>query len=205
VDVRYSSNQAPIVAAARVRYLAEIAQTVRGYKQQAQTQGELARQAQQLRAAADAHSRASRSAPAPPKPRWSWPRNARAHAAAGRPRPAATVAGHCAKPTSKMNWWSPCASASCVPQLTHTTLSRQHVVRKIALPRYHDDHGDLLTWLMLENLPGHFPYTAGTFAFKREGEDPTRMFAGEGDPFRTNRRFQLLSEGMPAKRLIDGL
>ena len=54
---------------------------------------------------------------------------------------------------------------------------------------------------MHENVPGSFPYTAGVFAFKREGEDPTRMFAGEGDPFRTNRRFQLLSEGMPAKRL----
>src|SRR4029434_6097313 len=54
---------------------------------------------------------------------------------------------------------------------------------------------------MLENVPGSFPYTAGTFAFKREGEDPTRMFAGEGDAFRTNRRFKLLSEGMPAKRL----
>ena len=55
---------------------------------------------------------------------------------------------------------------------------------------------------MLDNVPGSFPYTAGTFAFKREGEDPTRMFAGEGDAFRTNARFKLLSaEGMPAKRL----
>ena len=54
---------------------------------------------------------------------------------------------------------------------------------------------------MLENVPGCFPYTAGVFAFKREDEDPTRMFAGEGDPFRTNRRFKLLSEGLPAKRL----
>jgi methylmalonyl-CoA mutase len=70
----------------------------------------------------------------------------------------------------------------------------------VALPRYEDD-GERLKWLMLENVPGSYPYTAGTFAFKREGEDPTRMFAGEGDAFRTNRRFKLLSEGMPAKRL----
>jgi methylmalonyl-CoA mutase len=63
------------------------------------------------------------------------------------------------------------------------------------------DHGELLKWLLLDNVPGSFPYTAGTFAFKREGEDPTRMFAGEGDAFRTNRRFKLVSEGMPAKRL----
>ena len=61
--------------------------------------------------------------------------------------------------------------------------------------------GEILRWLLLENVPGAFPYTAGTFPFKREGEDPTRMFAGEGDAFRTNRRFKLVSEGMPAKRL----
>src|SRR5690606_24273761 len=73
-------------------------------------------------------------------------------------------------------------------------------IRKVALPQY-EDHGEILKWLMLDNVPGSFPYTAGTFAFKREGEDPTRMFAGEGDAFRTNRRFKLLSEGLPAKRL----
>jgi methylmalonyl-CoA mutase len=73
-------------------------------------------------------------------------------------------------------------------------------IRKVALPQY-EDHGEILKWLMLDNVPGSYPYTAGTFAFKREGEDPTRMFAGEGDPFRTNTRFKLLSEGMPAKRL----
>jgi methylmalonyl-CoA mutase len=73
-------------------------------------------------------------------------------------------------------------------------------VRKVAMPPFHD-HGDILQWLMLDNVPGRYPYTAGTFAFKRENEDPTRMFAGEGDAFRTNRRFKLLSEGMPAKRL----
>jgi isobutyryl-CoA mutase len=70
----------------------------------------------------------------------------------------------------------------------------------VALPQYEDD-GEVLKWLMLDNVPGSYPYTAGTFAFKREGEDPTRMFAGEGDPFRTNRRFKLVSEGLPAKRL----
>jgi methylmalonyl-CoA mutase len=70
----------------------------------------------------------------------------------------------------------------------------------VALPTY-EDHGEILKWLMLDNVPGSYPYTAGTFAFKREGEDPTRMFAGEGDAFRTNTRFKLLSSGMAAKRL----
>ncbi|HJV03091.1 MAG TPA: methylmalonyl-CoA mutase family protein, partial [Burkholderiaceae bacterium] len=73
-------------------------------------------------------------------------------------------------------------------------------IRKVSLPQF-EDHGEILKWLMLDNVPGSYPYTAGTFAFKRENEDPTRMFAGEGDAFRTNRRFKLLSEGMPAKRL----
>lgn len=71
---------------------------------------------------------------------------------------------------------------------------------KIALPPYCDP-GEILRWRLHENLPGMFPYTAGVFPFKRTDEDPTRMFAGEGDPFRTNRRFKYLSEGYPAKRL----
>jgi len=81
----------------------------------------------------------------------------------------------------------------------HTTLSGSKI-RKVALPRY-ECEGEILQWLLLENVPGSFPYTAGVFAFKRENEDPTRMFAGEGDAFRTNRRFKLLSAGMEAKRL----
>jgi methylmalonyl-CoA mutase len=73
-------------------------------------------------------------------------------------------------------------------------------VPKVALPRFRGD-ADLLRWLRSENLPGHFPFTAGVFAFKREGESPTRMFAGEGEAARTNRRFHLLAEGQPATRL----
>src|SRR5437868_914020 len=84
-------------------------------------------------------------------------------------------------------------------RLASTSLSGT-TVPKVALPRY-ECHGELLRWRMLENLPGEFPYTAGVFHFKRENEDPTRMFAGEGDPFRTNKRFHLLSKDLPAKRL----
>lgn len=73
-------------------------------------------------------------------------------------------------------------------------------VNKIALPKY-QSKGDVLKWLLLENLPGEFPYAAGVFPFKREGEDPTRMFAGEGGPERTNKRFHYVSKGLPAKRL----
>ena len=73
-------------------------------------------------------------------------------------------------------------------------------IPKVALPPFEED-GEILRWLLQENLPGYFPYTAGVFPFKRRQEDPTRMFAGEGNPERTNRRFHYLSKGMPAARL----
>ncbi|WP_420151882.1 methylmalonyl-CoA mutase family protein [Spirosoma sp.] len=73
-------------------------------------------------------------------------------------------------------------------------------IPKVSLPKYHD-WGDILHWLLTENVPGEFPFTAGVFPLKREGEDPTRMFAGEGGPERTNRRFHYVSKGLPAKRL----
>jgi methylmalonyl-CoA mutase len=83
---------------------------------------------------------------------------------------------------------------------THTTSLSQSQIPKIALPKY-QSWGDILRWSLQENVPGEFPFTAGLFPFKREGEDPTRMFAGEGGPERTNRRFHYVSLGMPAKRL----
>lgn len=73
-------------------------------------------------------------------------------------------------------------------------------IPKVSLPSY-KDWGDILKWNLQENVPGEFPYTAGVFPFKRQGEDPTRMFAGEGGPERTNKRFHYVSLGMPAKRL----
>jgi len=83
--------------------------------------------------------------------------------------------------------------------LYYTSLS-QLKIPKIALPKY-GAWGDILRWLLTENLPGEFPYTAGVFPLKREGEDPTRMFAGEGGPERTNKRFHYVSLGQPAHRL----
>jgi len=198
VNGRHSTNQTPIVPGARTRYLAEIADTVRGYKKKAREQARLAREIQQLRAAAEMlridkpeRSRAAEAAidlaqlreldqdPAARKLLQQWPDMQKAYAGDE----------YVVKIRDKE-----IRTALTTKSLSGTT------IRKVALPAY-EDHGELLKWLMLENVPGSFPYTAGTFAFKREGEDPTRMFAGEGDPFRTNRRFKLLSEGMPAKRL----
>jgi methylmalonyl-CoA mutase len=195
---RHSTHQVPIVPAARTRYLAEIADAVRGYKRAAGAQAALAREAQQLRASARmleeanpaktnardavldlAAQREARLAPDARALLAAWPGLQAAYAG---DELVATVRGREVR-----------------TRLVHTSLSGTRI-RKVVLPRY-EDHGELLRWLMLDNVPGAFPYTAGVFAFKREGEDPTRMFAGEGDAFRTNRRFKLVSEGLPAKRL----
>ncbi len=198
VKVRHSSNQTQVVPGARTRYLAEITDTVRGYKRRAHEQAHLAREIQQLRAAATmlevgkpgkakaaeaaidlAEQREARLGGAERKLLTQWPEMQQAYAGDE----------YVVKIRDK----------EIRTALTTKSLSGT-VIRKVALPKY-EDHGEILKWLMLDNVPGSYPYTAGTFAFKRENEDPTRMFAGEGDPFRTNRRFKLLSEGMPAKRL----
>ncbi|MDX1753649.1 MAG: methylmalonyl-CoA mutase family protein, partial [Salinimicrobium sediminis] len=83
---------------------------------------------------------------------------------------------------------------------THTESLSHTQIPKVALPKY-QAWGDILRWCLQENVPGEFPYTAGLYPFKRQGEDPTRMFAGEGSPERTNRRFHYVSMGLPAKRL----
>lgn len=83
---------------------------------------------------------------------------------------------------------------------THTESLSHTQIPKVALPKY-QAWGDILKWALQENVPGEFPYTAGLYPFKRTGEDPARMFAGEGGPERTNRRFHYVSMGLPAKRL----
>lgn len=83
---------------------------------------------------------------------------------------------------------------------THSESLSHSQIPKVALPKF-KSWGDVLRWSLQENVPGEFPYTAGIYPFKREGEDPTRMFAGEGGPERTNRRFHYVSLGMPAARL----
>ena len=198
VDVRHSTNQTPIVPPARTRYLAEISDTVRGYKKRARAQATLAREIQQLQAAA-AMLKVGKPDRAPASEAaldLAAKRQERLDADARRllqqwPAMQQAYAGD--------EYVVKIRDKEIRTALTTTSLSGT-VIRKVSLPQW-EDHGEILKWLMLDNVPGSYPYTAGTFAFKRENEDPTRMFAGEGDPFRTNRRFKLLSEGMPAKRL----
>ena len=198
VTVRHSSHQTPIVPSSRSRYLAEISDTVRGYKHRARAQAQLAREVQQLKAAS-----AMLAEGKPNKPRAS---EASLGLALEREERLDADARALLKdwPTLKADYSGDELVVKVRDKEIRSSLVTLSLsgtpVRKVALPTFHD-HGDILQWLMLDNVPGRYPYTAGTFAFKRDNEDPTRMFAGEGDAFRTNRRFKLLSEGMPAKRL----
>ncbi|TAL64538.1 MAG: methylmalonyl-CoA mutase, partial [Burkholderiaceae bacterium] len=174
VSVRHSTNQTPVVPAARTRYLAEISDTVRGYKRRAREQAQLAREIQQLRAAAAmltvgkpdkaraaeaaidlAVAREQTQEPAAKKLLAQWPEMQKAYAGDE----------YVVKIRDKE-----IRTALTTKSLSGTT------IRKVALPTF-QDQGEILQWLMLDNVPGSYPYTAGTFAFKREGEDPTRMFA----------------------------
>jgi isobutyryl-CoA mutase len=198
VDVRHSTNQSPIVPPARTRYLADISDTVRGYKKRAREQAKLAREVQQLQAAAAMLKidKPQRAPAAEAALDLAGQRKARMDKDALRllqqwPDMRKAYAGD--------EYVVKIRDREIRTALTTKSLSGT-TIRKVSLPQY-EDHGEILKWLMLDNVPGSYPYTAGTFAFKRENEDPTRMFAGEGDAFRTNKRFKLLSEGMPAKRL----
>uniref|UniRef100_UPI00260D8481 fused isobutyryl-CoA mutase/GTPase IcmF n=1 Tax=Accumulibacter sp. TaxID=2053492 RepID=UPI00260D8481 len=194
VTVKQSSNQRAIVPAQRVRYLAEIAEAVRSYHAHTAEQAEIARQRQSLRTAKELFVGCGKPAgdfddmidwkegqldARARKLLDMWPKTVELYA--------------------QDEYVVKIRDKEIRTRLTNTSLSGSRI-RKVSLPTYKDD-GEVLRFLMKENVPGSFPFTAGVFAFKRENEDPTRMFAGEGDAFRTNRRFKKVSEGMPAKRL----
>lgn len=194
VTVRKSSGNSVIVPPERVRYLAEIAETVRGYHKTVNAQAKIARERQQLRETKRMLGTAANDLAALDE--LIAQRDEQLDSRARKlleiwPQVRASYSGD--------EYVVKIRDKELRTTLKRITLSGTKVP-KVSLPRF-EDHGELLKWLLLENLPGSFPYTAGVFAFKRENEDPTRMFAGEGDPFRTNRRFKRLSEHSAAKRL----
>ncbi|MET8871985.1 fused isobutyryl-CoA mutase/GTPase IcmF [Nocardia sp. NPDC004604] len=190
VNTRASTRFAQIIPPARVRYLAEIAETVRGYHAVTAEQIVAAQRLQRLdQVAAE------------------LPEDTAVAELAERAR--ATL--HADNAALLADWPELAESYRGEEQVVrvrnreiHTPLRRETLsgnsIPRVALPRF-TDHGELLRFLRSENLPGRFPFTAGVFAFKRDNEDPARMFAGEGDPFRTNRRFKVLSEHADATRL----
>jgi methylmalonyl-CoA mutase len=183
-----------VIPAQRSRYLAEIAECVRGYLAHAEDQARIARERQQLVASRTMLAAAGKDGLALD------PLIVEKDAALeARSKKLVEMWPETLKAYSGEEYVVKIRDKEVRTKLTSTSLSGTKVP-KVALPRY-ADHGEILRWQLRENVPGSFPFTAGVFAFKRENEDPTRMFAGEGDPFRTNRRFHLLSKHMPAKRL----
>ncbi len=194
VVVKASSRGRAIVPPERVRYLAEISAVLREFHQSQARQSRIARERQSLSLSKTLFAESGRSvagfdeliaakqgelSPASAKLLEQWPKTLELYA-----QPEYVVKIRDKELRTK---------------LTYDSLSGTRI-RKVSLPRF-EDEGEILRFLLKENVPGSFPYTAGVFAFKREGEDPTRMFAGEGDAFRTNQRFKRVSEGMPAHRL----
>jgi methylmalonyl-CoA mutase len=193
---RVSRSSSAIVPSERVRYLAEVAETVRAYHATTQHQMAAVRRDEQVRATLAMLVDSSKN---------------------DVPDALATLLQHVAldvdatsrelldrfdqlrKEFATLDAATTLSNSGQGSRSTLQSLSGTAVAR-VAFPRA-TDHADLLRWLRSENLPGYFPFTAGVFPFKRQNEDPARMFAGEGDPFRTNRRFHLLSEGQPATRL----
>ena len=192
-DVRHSSDNRAIIPPDRTRYLSEISATVRGYHEWAGEQAQIARERQQLTAA---KSMLGKKDSPKALDRLIAGKGAALDARARKlleiwPQVKADYAGDEYKVKIR--------GRDLSYNLKTKSLSGTPVPR-VALPKWQDD-GEILHWLLRENVPGSYPYTAGVFAFKREGEDPTRMFAGEGDAARTNRRFHYLSENSDAKRL----
>jgi methylmalonyl-CoA mutase len=183
-----STEYAAVIPPQRVRYLSEIAETVRGYHADTDAHVDAARRRQHLRTAHEIVGDAVDEALQ--KSEQDLPT---ASAALLDEWPAVVEAYSGDEMVVRVR------DKELRTQLTRETLSGTKVPR-VALPRFTED-AELLRFLRSENLPGKFPFTAGVFAFKRDGEDPGRMFAGEGDAFRTNRRFTLLSEHSEAKRL----
>ncbi|MDN5860449.1 MAG: methylmalonyl-CoA mutase family protein, partial [Pseudonocardia sp.] len=189
VDTKTSALHAAVIPPDRARYLSDVADAVRGYHAATEAVVDAARTRQHLRTA---------------------------RAVVGDAVDAALEQAEKALPTDVAKLldeeWPSWVEAYSGDELVvtvrdkelHTQLTRETLsgskVRRVALPTVTED-ADLLRFLRKESLPGKFPFTAGVFAFKREGEDPARMFAGEGDAFRTNRRFKILSDGSDAKRL----
>jgi methylmalonyl-CoA mutase len=187
--IKATPRHEALIPGQRARYLADIADCVRAYKRQAEEQAALAHRAQALRTAAEVTGDPSLAE--------------RADTLFDR-LPAASRA--------LLTGWPARADAYRQEAYTYSVRGRDVVVEarwtslsglslpRVAIPSFRDD-GDRLKWLLLENLPGAFPFTAGLFPFRRAAEAPKRMFAGEGPPIRTNERFKLLTEGEAAHRL----
>jgi len=182
VTTKVSTHIGTILPLSRQRYLAEIADTINRYHATTAQQSAAARQLQQVSETARIVEATGRDA--------TPVREVEREVATKVDAATAALLGE---------WPARAAALSGDDRPVRVSQSGLEIP-KLSIPKT-QDHGELVSWLRRENLPGYFPFTAGVFPLKRENEDPARMFAGEGGPARTNRRFKLLSEGQPATRL----
>ena len=192
---RTSSSKTIIIPPERVRYLSEIADTVRGYHQETRRQMDALRRSWHLEEALksvgdDPSETATRLRAEARRAAEALDPDTRRTLAEWQGHQATYARDHLVYTVRDREIRLPLTTES----LAHTRIP------KIVLPRF-EDPAEIHRWMREENVPGHFPFTAGVFPLKRADEDPTRMFAGEGDPARTNRRFRLLSADTDAKRL----
>ncbi|MFW5901630.1 MAG: fused isobutyryl-CoA mutase/GTPase IcmF [Thermodesulfobacteriota bacterium] len=199
-DIKVSSSKSILVPPDRTRYLSEISETLHDYHKETRKQAEVLRHAWHVKQTAEYISGSELSGDT--------------QALMDRLKAEIEAAEEKIQPETRKlteDWDKIQAEFSGDEYVYHvrdreirvplyTESLSQLYIPKIALPKY-SDPSDLYTWMRRENVPGRFPFTAGVYPLKRKDEDPTRMFAGEGNPERTNRRFKLLSEHSPAKRL----
>jgi isobutyryl-CoA mutase len=188
-----------IIPPKRVRYLSEIAETVRGYNEWADHQAEIAQRLYSLKVTVESMKKEPR--PEQTETLTTLERLYKEVQNTLDPGCIRVLEGWKKKVDSykkEFYVFKVRDKEFCIK--THTETMSHLQIPKISLPKY-KGWGDILRWNLKENVPGEFPYTAGTFPFKREYEDPTRMFAGEGGPERTNKRFHYVSKGLQAKRL----
>ena len=187
-----TKSQSTIIPPKRVRYLSEIAEAIYEYDENVQQQATIARKLYQLKGAVDILKPADDD---------NIHRTIAELEQQLQPESKKLLGGWAAvqERYSKEFYEFQVRDKVIKQPLTYKSLSGT-VISKVVLPKY-SDWGDILTWQLQENVPGEFPFTAGVFPLKRDGEDPTPMFAGEGGPERTNRRFHYVSLGQPAKRL----
>ncbi|MBX7242368.1 MAG: methylmalonyl-CoA mutase family protein [Bacteroidia bacterium] len=189
------SEKIYIIPPARTRYLSEISESIRNYNKWVQSQAEIAEKAWQLKGALQFFAAKGGSTASDLEQAWqeqweflaienkkmleNWQEKRQSY---------------------KNEYYTYKVRDKEIRLKTHSESLSRNQIPKVVTPSY-TNWGDILKWNLQENVPGEFPYTSGVFPFKRQGEDPTRMFAGEGGPERTNRRFHYVSLGMPAKRL----
>ena len=194
VSTEEMSEKVFIIPPKRTRYLSEITETIRGYNEKAQEQREIAQKLYSLDKSGDILKDQKEALIAIEKAKKELKLDLDPHNLK-------IIEGWEAKKANYEGEEYSYEVRGKEIKVETTTETLSHTkVPKVSLPKY-EGWGDVLHWSLQENVPGEFPFTAGVFPFKRKGEDPTRMFAGEGGPERTNKRFHYVSKGLPAARL----